>query len=256
MTDIMRSKRKTFFSILVLIVLVIICHFFGLLNSMENLLRDIVSPGSNLLYGLSMKINAQDDKCFDELLKTKITETTLQLVKEENDELRAQSRFLQKQKWQTVGADVTGKNIDTLGNTLIINRGARDGIKENNPVIIHDGILVGKIARVEEKISVIRLINDNQSKFAATIINNDKSLGLIEGGYGISVQMNFIPQNESVNIGETIITSGLEDEVPRGLLVGIIETVEKEAYQPFQKAIVKPLADLNKINLVSVIISR
>lgn len=252
----MRSKRKTFFSILVLIILVIVCHFFGLLNPLENILRGIVSPGSNLMYGLSMNIGGQDDKCADELLKNKTAETALQLAEEENDELRAQSRFLQKQKWQMVGADVTGKNIDTLGNTLIINRGARDGVKENDPVIIHDGILIGKIARVEEKISVIRLINDNQSKFAATIMNTDKSLGLIEGGYGISVQMNYIPQNETINIGETIITSGLEENVPRGLLIGTIETVEKEAYQPFQKAIVKPLANLNKINLVSVIISR
>lgn len=252
----MRSKRKTFFSILVLIILVIVCHFFGLLNPLENILRGLVSPGSNLMYGLSVNISGQEDKCADELLKNKTAETALQLAEEENNELRAQSQFLQKQKWQTIGADVTGKNIDTLGNTLIINRGARDGVKENDPVIIHDGILIGKIARVEEKISVIRLINDNQSKFAATIMNTDKSLGLIEGGYGISVQMNYIPQNETINIGETIITSGLEENVPRGLLIGTIETVEKEAYQPFQKAIVKPLANLNKINLVSVIISR
>lgn len=251
----MRSKRKTFFSILVLIILVIVSHFFGLLNPLENFLRDIVSPGSNLMYGLSVKMGGEENKCADELLKNKTAETALQLAQEENNELRAQSRFLKKQKWQTVGADVTGKNIDTLGNTLIINRGSRDGVKENDPVIIHDGILIGKIARVEEKISVIRLINDNQSKFAATIMNTDRSLGLIEGGYGISVQMNYIPQNETINIGETIITSGLEDNVPRGLLIGAIETVEKEAYQPFQKAIVKPLADLNKINLVSVIIS-
>lgn len=251
----MRSKRKTFFSILVLIVLVIVCHFFGLLNPLENILRSIVSPGSNLIYGLSVNISGQEDECADEFLKNKTAETALQLAEEENNELRAQSQFLQKQKWQIVGADVTGKNIDTLGNTLIINRGARDGVRENNPVIIHDGILIGKIARVEEKISVIRLINDNQSKFAATIINTDRSLGLIEGGYGISVQMNYIPQNETIDIGEIIVTSGLEENVPRGLLVGTIETVEKEAYQPFQKAIVKPLANLNKINLVSIIIS-
>lgn len=250
----MRSKRKTFFSILVLIILVIVCHFFGLLNPLENILRGLVSPGSNLMYGLSVKISGQEDKCADELLKNQTTETALRIAEEENKEMRAQLRFLQKQKMQTVGADVTGKNIDTLGNTLIINRGARDGIKENSPVIIQDGILIGKIARVEERTSIIRLINDNQSKFAATIMNENRTLGLIEGGYGISVQMSYIPQNETVNIGETIITSGLEESVPRGLLIGAIETVEKEAYQPFQKAIVKPLADLNRINLVSVII--
>lgn len=254
MTSAMRSKRKTFFSILVLIILVIVGHFFGLLNPFENLLRGLVSPGSNLMYGLSVKISGPENKCADELLKSQTAETALQLAEEENKEMRAQLRFLQKQKMQTVGADVTGKNIDTLGNTLIINRGARDNIKENNPVIIQDGILIGKIARVEEKISIIRLINDNQSKFAATIMNESRTLGLIEGGYGISVQMSYIPQNETVNIGETIITSGLEESVPRGLLIGTIEMVEKEAYQPFQKAIVKPLADLNRINLVSVII--
>ena len=250
----MRSKRKTFFSILILIILVIVSHFFGLLNPFENFLRALVSPGSNLMYGLSVKISGQEDKCLDESLKNKIIETALHIAEEENKELRAQMQFLQKQKILTIGADVTGKNIDTLGNTLIINRGSRDKIKENDPVIIHDGILIGKIARVEEKISIIRLINDNQSKFAAAIMNKDRTLGLIEGGYVISVQMSYIPQNETINIGETIITSGLENGVPRGLLIGTVETVEKEAYQPFQSAAVAPIYNLDKLSSVSILL--
>jgi len=52
------------------------------------------------------------------------------------------------------------------------------------------------------------------------------------------------------------VTSGLEKGIPQGLLIGTVEAIEKEAYQPFQKAILNPLANLDKITLVSVLINQ
>jgi rod shape-determining protein MreC len=65
--------------------------------------------------------------------------------------------------------------------------------------------------------------------------------------------MNYIPQNEIIKVGDMVITSGLEENVPSGLLIGVIEAVEKEAYQPFQKAVITPSVDLTKIKQVLVI---
>ena len=67
--------------------------------------------------------------------------------------------------------------------------------------------------------------------------------------------MNFIPRNETVNIGDLITTSGLEDGVPRGLVIGKIAALENEAYKPFQQAIITPTANLDKIFLINVIIN-
>lgn len=122
-----------------------------------------------------------------------------------------------------------------------------------NPVVVGIGVLIGRISRATPETSIVRLLDDNQSKVAATLLNEEKSIGVVEGGYGISIRMNFIPQNEAITIGDTIITSGLEDGVPRGLTIGTVETFEKEPYQPFQSAVVVPPKNFNWITSVSII---
>ncbi len=145
------------------------------------------------------------------------------------------------------------RDIQPLGSTLIIDRGTNDGVEVGNAVIISNGILIGKVAEAEAESSMVRLLNDNQSKIAATVLTHDKSIGVIEGGYGISVRMNFIPQQEDVRVGDLVVTSGLEKGMPRGLLIGNVAAVEKEPYQPFQTAVLHPEARLSNISLVSVL---
>jgi len=263
----MPSKSRTFISIAILVFLIIGIHYLGWLSGIENFFRRVVAPASGALYNFGVNINGTEEKfssvddlkkayqeAMDAVLNNQVEQTKLKLVEQENDELRMQLNFQKKMQIKSVGSEVIGKNIDPLGNTLIINRGLDDGIKIDDPVVVRDGIVVGKIVKTEQKMSIVRLINDNQSKIAATVMNSDKSMGLVEGGYGISVQMTYIPQNETVNIGDLIVTSGLEEKVPRGLLIGKVEMVEKEAYQPFQNAVVTPSANLEKIRLVSVLL--
>ena len=264
----MSSKRRTLFSISILIFFVILLHYVGALGWLENLLRKITSPLSGEVYSLSVAIGGEEEKfasvedlkmayrsAVENLLSNRAVDARLQLLEQENQELRTQLNFIQAKKFKSIGADVIGKNIDPVGNTLIINRGTESGIIIDSAVVTGEGILVGKVVKIDKGVSIVRLINDNQSKIAATVLNQEKSLGVVEGGYGISVQMNYIPQNETINVGETIITSGLEGNVPRGLLIGTIEAVEKEAHQPFQKAMIKPFASLEKIRQVSIILS-
>lgn len=262
------SKIKTLLAVTLIVLLTIISHYLGWLKPLESFFRYLINPGSKAMYALSIKINneAQEFATPDELLaayqkiksewlKNKINEVELETLRQENENLRQQLNFLKPKNYNSIGVEVIGRNIDPTESTIIVNRGGKDGIKINYPVVVGEGILIGKVVRAEEQFSVIRLLDDNQSKVAATVVNYDKSLGLVEGGYGISVQMNFIPQNETINIGAVIVTSGLEEVVPRGLLIGTVEAVEKEAYQPFQKSVIKPFANLDKITLASVLIS-
>lgn len=264
----MTSRFKTFLSISVVILLTTFFHYIGWLIPIENIIRNIITPVSQTMYNFSLEFNGTTEKFSSVLelenayknLKNKNIDNEfllakINLLESENSELREQLGFIKKTNYQTLGAEVIGKNVDSLGNTIIINKGSQDNLRINEPVIVGNGILVGKINKVEKNNSVIRLINDNQSKIAATVLNQERSLGLVEGGYGISVYLNFIPQNEVVKVGEVVVTSGLELGVPKGLLLGKVEAVEKEAYQPFQKAVITPFVDLEKILEVSVILN-
>jgi len=260
--------KKTLISILAVIGITILLHFVGWLRPVENALRSVIEPGSKLLYNLSIKLkennlpfeNADEfianyKKISLEMDEYKQKAIQFDRIREENLDLREQLKFFTSSTYNHVGAEVIGKNIEPLANTIVLSRGQKDGVKVGDPVVVNNGILVGKIFRVESDISIARLINDHQSKIASTVLNQNKSIGLVEGGYGISVRMNFIPQNETIAPGDVVITSGLENQIPRGLIIGTVQTVEKEAYEPFQKAVLTPGVELDKIFLASILTS-
>ena len=177
-------------------------------------------------------------------------------LQEENILLREQLHFSTGTNKEGIGAEAIGRGIDPIATTIVINRGSRDGIQVGRAVVVGNGIFIGKIVSVHEKSAIVQLINDTQSRIAATILNHDHSLGIVEGGFGISVRLKFIPQNEEVKVGDIVVSSGLQENIPRGLVIGTVEAVEKKPQEPFQQAILRPLRNLNDITAVMVLLSR
>lgn len=261
------ENKKTYASIGIILILLIIFHYLGWLRFVENGLRALNIPLLSRVHAFSIKVGNDykffKDKesffkaygeCSAELEKQNTDRATVTLLTEENNELREQLQFKQKKREELVIAEVVGKEVSGTNQVLIINKGATDGIAVNFPVVVSEGVLVGKIIKTEKNTSLVRLINDSQSKVAATILNQDHSLGILEGGYGISLRLNLVPRNEKVLAGNQIVTSGLEPTIPRGLLIGAVTEVENEPYKPFQQAIIAPTADVSKLFIVSVIV--
>ncbi len=263
----MRQKRKTFFAIGVVIALTTLFHFVGILRPIENtfaklFLTLVQKPVDTVNDAIEdreyMLANKQELFAYVEELEQKLEQNivdTIQLneLERENSLLREQLNYFKRNTAEHVGAEVIGRTVDPLGTTVLVNRGEDAGVKIGDPAIIQNGILIGKVVEILPRTSIVRLINDNNSKIGATILNNARSIGLIEGGYGLGVRMNFIPQNEIVTPGDTIVSSGLSEGMPRGLLIGTVELVEKQPHEPFQQAVILPLADLSDIDMVSII---
>ncbi|NCO05124.1 MAG: rod shape-determining protein MreC [Candidatus Magasanikbacteria bacterium] len=245
-----KSKLRIIISISAVIFFLITLHYIGWLSPIEHLLRGIVNKGAEPIYQVSVLDNNIET---DTHIQIENLTMQLEILQEENQELQKQLLFFSSTPYEHVGAQIIGRNVDPVANTIILNKGETNNISIGNPVITEEGILIGKIAKVEKDTSIVRLLQDGQSKIAATIRNEEKTIGLIEGGYGLSVQMNTIPQNQNVDIGDTVMTSGLEQGIPRGLYIGKISEVQKEAYQPFQEAIVIPAIDSRTLHIVSVI---
>jgi len=261
-------RGKTYFYVGAVLFLLVLFNFLGWLNPLKTGVRLILNPvlaqlnlaSINLNDRLNFIKNQQDyisqyNQCKTDLGDKSYQEAQVELLQSQNAELKKQLAFRQTSKIQMVTADVVKINTDSTEKTVIINRGVEDGIKPDDPVIISEGILVGKVIKVENDMATVRLISDNQSRIAATVLNSDHSMGVVEGGYGISIRMDFIPRNETVRAGDKIITSGLETNIPLGLLIGSVAAVENEAYQPFQQAVLAPTADLSKLFTLSVLLT-
>jgi rod shape-determining protein MreC len=210
----------------------------------------VASVGSNWKsYKTLIDTNQQ---CLNKIRTLAIDRAGLNQLRQENSLLRAQLSFVKTNKNYVV-AEAMGKNPEPTTNVLIINRGSDRGIKVGQPVIAEEGILVGKIIKTEKDPSWVRLLNDNQSKIAAGVLNQDRAMGVLNGEHGLSLRLTMVPQNENLIIGDEVITSGLESDTPRGLLIGQIESIQKDPYEPFQSAAIKSLVDLNKLTSLTIL---
>lgn len=265
-------KSLKFYSILAVIGLLIFFHYLHILLPIENFILNILNPIQEKIYNFGQKFNNFCSNGADQLYK-KISALTienakLKILEEENQILKKELNFLEESQNKFVMARIVGRD-PTLPNTLILNKGEKDGIKINFPVVANEGILVGKIIKTEEKISIALLITDSKSKVAASILSqqdpsallevneNDQRrpiLGIVEGSHGLSIKMELIPQNEKVQKGDLVITSGLEKDIPQGLVIGEIESVKSEPDAVFQSATVKSLIPLDNLSIVAVII--
>ncbi len=259
-------KKGTVLLIFFILTFVLAFHYLNILKPLENGLRSFINGSSSAVYKSALGIKA----FFGQFAQTKklradyqnlqldyqnilVDSIQFSLLKEENSQLREQLSFFSNNVFSHVGAEIISKTIDPIGNSVIINRGSEDSISEGDPVIVGKGILIGKIINVETRTAMVRLISDSQSRIAASVLNRESSVGVVEGGYGISVRMNFIPQNEHISPGDMVISSGLEPSVPHGLLIGSIEVVERKPHEPFQEAAIRTAYHQNLNRLVSVI---
>ena len=260
------DNKKTYL-IFGAIIMLVFFHYLGWLKLIENPIKTTLSPVSSAFYGLNNKISTKYDtykkrkelenlyqQCQINYAKIKVLQTKITKLEEENKKIKKLADFKGTSKYKMIAAQVIGRSSNTTEKTIMIDAGKEQNIINDLAVVVQDGVLIGKISKVDKKTSMIRLINDNQSKIAGIINNKEKSMGVIEGGFGLSVRMKLIPRDDIVMVKDKVTTSGLNKNIPKGLLIGEVAVSEKESFQPFQQAILTPTVNLEKITLVSIIL--
>jgi rod shape-determining protein MreC len=160
--------------------------------------------------------------------------------------------------YQTVAAEVTSKRTTDQERAISLDRGTDVGIEEGDPVIGAGGALVGQVVEVGPNFSRVLLISDKRVNVAG-LIESSRAVGLISGQLEQPLQMVNIPAELTVNPGESVVTAGIElaegirSPYPKGLLIGTIASVSRAPDQLFQTALLRPVADLERLEYVLVI---
>ncbi len=136
---------------------------------------------------------------------------------------------------------------------LLIDIGASDGVHINDPVISGDGIFVGTIEEVFNSTSRVALLTNTKSVVGATLLDLDGTSGIVSGGNGPLVKMGFVPRDTDVKVNDLIMTSGVDPNVPRGLVIGIVNTIEEDTNAPFLHLFIEPLADIRHLRMLGVL---
>lgn len=154
----------------------------------------------------------------------------------------------------TVPAQVIGTGGSDHGRTLLIDKGSRDGIATEMPVITPDGI-VGKIREVYPHSSQVLEISDPTSA-AGVLLEETRTRGILRGdGKGNPEIVNLMP-DDRIQKGQLVLTSGGDQIFPRGLPVGVVARVSPDPdNQPLVDVVLKPAANLARLEEVMVITS-
>jgi rod shape-determining protein MreC len=150
-----------------------------------------------------------------------------------------------------VGARVIGASAGTASQTIDIDRGERDGIKRNMGVITPDGV-VGKVVESYANSAQVLLLTDKDSGVGALL--TESRIQSPVGGTGEPLlSMKYVPNDDTVNNGEHVVTSGMDRIFPRDLPVGTI--VEVKPANPFKQIRVRPAANLERLEEVIVLLT-
>lgn len=264
------GKRSKSWLWLVPLFLLIIFHLTGVLSPLENLAIKASSPLAGFLYNKGSQArssyeNTQKKDVFAELAASQqeISRLTVQNanykeLEEENVRLKAQLAFLSINKYKNVMANVISQDlifdIKEGDQDIVIDKGLKDGIREGLGVINENGVIIGKVIEARDSLSKVCLTTNRNCKFAATIQNQERTMGITEGDLGLTIKMNFIPQSDKIAVGDTVITSGLSGNIPRGLVIGKVGQVNNQSNEIWQDVNIEPLLNLNTLTIVSVLI--
>ncbi|MGD6853789.1 rod shape-determining protein MreC [Bacillus infantis] len=181
-------------------------------------------------------------------------EADVQRLKDENEKLQT---ILDKKgdlsKYKPIQATVIARNPDRWEETLIINKGEKDGLEKDMAVITAGG-LIGKVKNTSPLSASVQLLSSTDPANRISAVINEKIYGTIEG-YDTKKKLLLlkrIPYDAKVEKGEIVSTSGLGGVFPSGLPVGVVEEVVPDEFGLNQTAYVKPGADFYDIEHVMV----
>lgn len=177
----------------------------------------------------------------------------LRALEEENRSLTALLTFKRQSGYDSVPARVIVRSVNPNSATVVIDRGSKDGVEIGMAVVAGNGILVGKVTNLKERVSTVTLISDESSRLAAAAAGGNRLFGLVEGGGNKVARLTLVPQSEPLQRDDIIVTAGTEEKVPPNLVIGIVNEVRGTDTDPFKSATIEPLAKSDKLNIVMVL---
>lgn len=261
-----KLRLKDLIKILILITIILFVSskiyqeniFFGFFSRVFTGTADYLSIlprkiGAGIDYIASLpKTKEENKRLLQDLKKYMAKQHQLNYLEKENEKLRSllNIKKTSSAKLRLVTSEIVNRPLDQWDQIIIINKGTKDGITKDSPVLCEDGI-IGRVSETTEHYSQVQLITDPNLKISAEI-SRTKSNGIIQGKLGAPLEMKYISRDDEVKIGDEIISSSLSFTYPKGLPIGTVSSVQKSDFALFQDITVKPSVDFSKIRFVFV----
>jgi rod shape-determining protein MreC len=165
------------------------------------------------------------------------------------------------EKFPKIGATIISRNPTAWYQTLTLNRGTKDGVEVNQPVVGEYG-LVGKVVAVTPTTSEVLLMTDSEGQVSALVRGSTGSatFGIVQGTYKRTsrleaegnLQMVF-RRDDNVNVGDLVLSSGLGGVYPVDIPIGKVEQIQLDRSGLLKTAYIAPLVDFDSLEEVYIV---
>lgn len=197
-------------------------------------------------------------------------QATLSELQAENDELRSRNAELEEAEQtatrlqglldlqstydlQSTAAHIISGSSDSWSSTVIIDKGTSSGLSVGMPVTSSSGV-IGQIVECGATSSTVLLVTDESSSISA-MVQSSRAQGMLNGSAAGEVSLDMIRTDQTVEVGDIVVTSGLGGVFPKGLPLGKVTTVEKNPGSMYYTIVVEPYAHTENAEEVLVITS-
>jgi rod shape-determining protein MreC len=163
----------------------------------------------------------------------------------ENQNLR-QLMDLQKQvPFKTLPVEILFNPTNPISQRIVINRGSADGLKIGNPIANDSGIL-GQVVRLYERSSEVSLLEDRDFAVPVQVARNGLRAAVFGAGRGNPLELRYLPVASDLEVGDVLITSGIDGVYPPGFAVAVISRIERNVDKNSSNVFCLPIAPVNR----------
>ncbi len=269
------QRRNLWALIIVLIMLMVLINYTGEGRERLTILEDaayyvfvpvqeiFASAGKNVQSFFEAFIHQQEIKAENERLREKIAQyrekSSLKTeIEQENERLREMLDFQERTEKELLPAEVISRDPNKWFTTITLNRGKRDGVEKEMPVVVPQG-LTGMVSSVSWSTCQVILLTDPRLSVSAMVqrSRDPGTMGVIEGYLEETSRLEFIniPPDADIQEGDLIITSGLGGVFPQNISIGIVEEIKLDETGLVQNALVKPEVNFHRLEEVFIVVS-
>lgn len=179
------------------------------------------------------------------------TETVTRL-QTELDQLRSVVNLAPTYQRQTIVAEIVAYLPQEK--RISLNRGRQHGVRPGLAVVVGQN-LVGMVQTVETSRSQVLLVTS--ASFMVGALNgsrNPPSAGIAQGGDGNTLNFTLFEPNMPLEIGDTVLTSGFGDRIPRGIVIGRVLQRNDSIELGTRRAVLDPAVSIGTIREVRIVL--
>ncbi|NVC46364.1 rod shape-determining protein MreC [Serratia marcescens] len=166
--------------------------------------------------------------------------------KQENARLRELLGSPLRQDEHKMVTQVISTGSDPYSDQVVIDKGSDNGVYEGQPVISDKGV-VGQVVAVAKVTSRVLLICDASHALPIQVLRNDIRVIAAGSGCADDLQLEHLPNNTDIRVGDVLVTSGLGGRFPEGYPVAVVSSVKVDTQRAYTVIQARPTAGLQRL---------